>query len=79
MNKEELMEFAELVRSNPDKKLESIVKGYMDYNSINSMNPNELEAVRQHEGEEKVCHCKENCGLHKNQASNLCWPCKFYY
>ena len=30
-DKKELTEFAELVRSNADKKIESIVKGYMDY------------------------------------------------
>ena len=44
--------------------------------SINSVNPNELEAVRQHEGEEKVCiTCKH---LHKRYTDFPCSDCDEY-
>jgi len=56
LDKKELTEFAELVRSNADKKIESIVKGYMDYNSVNSEAQNETPNVNNNEQKENNCH-----------------------
>lgn len=63
VTKEELTDLAELVRSNPDKQIALIVKGFWDYHSVNSTRRSERRAIGSNSKANELC---DDCPLRKD-------------